>query len=132
MTARYDLYVGCDVVCIDDQVPLAGGTFVKDKNITEGVVYRIRWIGMTKDYVFGDYLGVKLDGVKSDMGGEWRNPDAPYNARRFRPVVKDPLAMFRQIAADPHDYEVTGPEGPVRGVPDDGDEVKEKELEEVE
>jgi hypothetical protein len=128
MESRHDLYVGVEVFCIDDKVPLADGTIVKDKNITEGEVYRIRWIGITKDYVFGEYLGVKLEGIKSDIGGEWRNPDAPYNARRFRPLVSDPLAIFKRIATDPS-WKVEGPEGPVRDEPLPPEKEPEREKE---
>lgn len=127
--SRHDLYVGCDVVCIDDKVPLVSGSTVKDKNITEGEVYRIRWIGIAKDYVFGEYLGVKLDGIKSDIGGEWRNPDAPYNARRFRPLVRNPIAIFKRIATDP-DYKIDAPEGPLH--PDGPLKEPEREKEVVE
>lgn len=124
-------YVGQEVVCIDDQVPIEGGGTVKDAAITEGQVYRLRWVGMASHYVFGDYLGVKLEGVDSKFGEAWGQPDAPFAARRFRPLVKDPLAVFRSIAVDPK-RKIDAPEGPVRGVPDDdGGTVKEKELEEV-
>lgn len=126
--SRLDLYVGVDVVCIDDQAPLGGGKFVKDANITEGVVYRVRWVGMANLYPLGDYLGVKLDGVDSKFGEAWGVPDAPYAARRFRPLVKDPLAVFKAIAADPHGFKVTGPEGPLHPdgpLPDE--KVREKE-----
>lgn len=112
--SRHDLYVGCRVVCVDDKVPLAGGGVAKDANVTEGQVYRIRWLGMAHLYPIGDYLGVKLEGIDSGFGEPWGVPDAPYAARRFRPVVKDPLAVFRQIAADPHGFKVDGPEGPTR------------------
>lgn len=134
MTApRHDLYVGCEVICINDQVPLSDGRTVKDANITEGQVYRIRWLGMAHLYTVGDYLGVKLEGVDSRFGEANGVPDAPYNATRFRPLVKDPIAVFRAIAADPHGYKVDAPEGPVRDepLPDDGEGVREKEKEEV-
>lgn len=131
MTPRHDLYVGCEVVCIDDKVPLAGGATVKDANIAEGQVYTVRWVGMAHLYTLGDYLGVKLEGVDSKFGEAWGVPDAPYAARRFRPVVKDPLAWARQIAADPDGYTPAAPEGPLRGAPDDDGAVREKELEEV-
>lgn len=111
--SRHDLYPGVDVICIDDQVPLADGTSVKDANITEGVVYRLRWVGMATHYVFGDYLGVKLEGVNSGFGEAWGQPDAPYAAKRFRPLVKDPIALFRKIAASPHD-KIDVEEGPRR------------------
>jgi hypothetical protein len=113
MEQRHDLYIGCEVVCIDDQVQLMGGGTVKDAAITAGQVYRVRWVGMAKHYVFGDYLGVKLEGVDSKFGEPWGEPDAPFAARRFRPVVKDPIAWARAIAADPS-TPITGPEGPAR------------------
>lgn len=130
---RHDLYIGCDVVCIYDKVPLEGGITVKDANITEGQIYRVRWVGMASHYVFGDYLGVKLEGVDSKFGEAWGVPDAPYAASRFRPLVKDPLAIFRRIATDP-EYRVEGPEGPLHPsgpLPDDGEGVKEREREET-
>lgn len=126
-----NFFVGQEVVCIDDKVKLMGGGLAKDAAITEGQVYRLRWVGMANHYVFGDYLGVKLDGVDSKFGEAWGLPDAPFAASRFRPLVKDPLAVFRSIAADPHNFKVDGPVGPVRGEPGDGDRVKEREKEEV-
>jgi len=111
-------HVGQQVVCIDDKVPLENGSVVKDANITEGQIYTVRWVGMASHYVFGDYLGVKLEGVDSKFGEAWGLPDAPYAARRFRPLVKDPIAMFRKMLVDPDND-------------DDGGAVKEKELEEV-
>src|SRR5689334_8791368 len=106
-------YPGMEVICIDDQVALMGGVKVKDANITEGQVYTLRWVGQASHYVFGDYLGVKLVGVDSQFGEAWGVPDAPYAARRFLPLVRDPIAVFRRIAVDPS-YRVDGPEGPVR------------------
>lgn len=92
-------HVGQQVVCIDDKVPLAGGGSVKDANITEGQVYVIRRVGMAHHYVFGDYLGVRLDGIDSGFGKPWGQEDMPYAARRFRPLVEDRLAVLRSIAA---------------------------------
>lgn len=128
--SRHDLFVGAEVVCIDDKVPIAGGGVVKDANITEGVVYKVRWLGMAHLYPIGDYLGVKLEGIDSKFGEPWGVPDAPYAARRFRPVVKDPLAIFRRIATDP-EFKIDGPECPTRGTPDDGGVEREKVKEEV-
>lgn len=126
--SRSDLYPGVEVICIDDQVPLMGGGTVKDANITEGQTYRLRWVGMATHYVFGDYLGVKLEGIDSGFGEAWGQPDAPYAAKRFRPLVKDRLAVFRKIAASPHD-KIDGEEGPRRNkkLP-----VRVREKEEVE
>ncbi|WP_210211084.1 CAP-Gly domain protein [Borborobacter arsenicus] len=126
----YNFHAGMDVVCIDDNVPLAGGGVVKDANITEGETYRLRWVGMASHYVFGDYLGVKLEGVDSKFGEAWGVPDAPYAARRFRPLVKDPIALFRRIATDP-DYKIDAPEGPVRDEPLPPEKAPKREKEVV-
>ena len=90
-------YVRQQVVCIDDQVPLEGGASVKDANLTEGDIFTIRWVGMASHYVFGDYLGVKLEGVDSKFGEAWGIPDAPYAACRFRPLVADRLGSLRAL-----------------------------------
>lgn len=112
-----ELHVGQEVVCIDDKVPIMGGGSVKDASITEGQVYRIRWVGMESHYVFGDYLGVKLEGVDSKFGEVWGQADLPYAARRFRPLVKDRLAALRSIAAG----------GPLTQSIEEPKRVKEKE-----
>ncbi|TIN83077.1 CAP-Gly domain protein [Mesorhizobium sp.] len=111
--SRHDLYPGQEVVCIDDQVPLMDGTTVKDAILTEGTIYRLRWVGMANHYVFGEYLGVKIEGINSGFGEAWGQPDAPYNARRFRPLVKDPLAWAKAIVADPK-RPIDASEGPTR------------------
>jgi hypothetical protein len=122
--SRHDLYPGAQVICVDDKVPLENGATVKDANITEGETYTVRWVGMASHYVFGSYLGVKLEGIDSKFGEAWGLSDAPYAAKRFRPLVKDPLAWARQIAADPNGYKVGGPEGPLReGAPRKREEV---------
>ncbi|MER9697685.1 hypothetical protein [Mesorhizobium sp. M0146] len=128
--SRHDLYSGVEVVCIDDQVPLAGGTSVKDANITEGAVYRLRWVGVANLYFVGEYLGVKLEGVDSGFGEAWGVPDAPYSAKRFRPLVKDPIALFRKIAVDP-EFKPSGDEGPLHPDGPLPDEPKRKVREEV-
>ena len=115
------LHIGQQVVCIDDKVPLAGGGTVKDANITEGQIYTVRWVGMAHLYVVGDYLGVKLEGIDSKFGEAWGVPDAPYAARRFRPLVKDPIALFRRIASDPNGPLPGAPEGPKRKVREEVD-----------
>lgn len=107
-------YVGQDVVVVDDQVPLMGGTTIKDAVLTVGDVHRIRWLGMATHYVFGEYLGVKLEGVDSRFGEAWGIKDAPFNAKRFRPVVHDPLASLKNLAADPNGYVPGAPEEPKR------------------
>lgn len=120
-------YTGMQVVCVDDQVPLIDGSVVKDKAITEGEIYTLSWVGMVNNYVFGEYLGVLLKGVDSRFGAENAQPHTPYAARRFRPLVSDPLSIFRAIAADP-DFKVDAPEGPLHP---DGPLPEKKRIEET-
>jgi hypothetical protein len=120
--------VGCEVVCIDDQF----ARVTIPQGITKGQVYRIRWLGIYETYVDGPYLGVRLDGVERGVDPTYGYDDPPFHARRFRPVAKDPLAVFRRIAADP-DFKVAAPEAPARPggpLPDDGG-TREKEKEVV-
>lgn len=118
-------YVGQDIVVIDDQVPLIGGVTIKDAVLTVDDVHRIRWLGMASHYVFGEYLGVKLEGVDSRFGEPWGIKDAPFDAKRFRPVVVDPLASLKNQAVDPNGYVPDAPEEPKRA------KVTEKEGEKV-
>jgi hypothetical protein len=105
-------FVNQEVVCIDDAV--AGYGKAHPFGITKGQVYTVRWVGMVDHYVFGSYLGLRLVGVHrgadEDVGGD----DTPYKASRFRPVTKDPIAVFRAIASDPDGFVPNGPAGPVR------------------
>lgn len=127
MEARHDLYVGQDVVCIDNGQP-------KDttlpSELTVGQVYKIRWLGVYVHYLDGEYIGVRVEGIDRGTCKIWGDVDQPFKASRFRPLVRDPLAIFRQIAAEP-DFKIDGPEGPVRGLPDDGGVENEREREEV-
>jgi hypothetical protein len=110
----HNFYPGQSVVCVDDKVPLEGGVTVKDAQIAEGTVYVVRWCGWAHLYVVGDYYGLKLEGVDSKFGEAWGVPDAPYAARRFRPL--EPISIFKAIAADPS-HKINAPEGPARGKP---------------
>lgn len=121
-TGAPQFYVGQEVVCIDDKVPLAGGGVVKDAAITEGQVYRVRWVGMASHYVFGDYYGLKLEGIDSKFGEAWGEPDAPFAARRFRPLVKDKLGSLRALLAG---------NGPAPSIEEPKRPVKVKEEEKV-
>jgi hypothetical protein len=106
-------YVGQQVVCIDDKFDRV----TIPQGITKGQVYVIRWLGMFNNYVDGEFLGVKLVGVERGTDPTYGFDDPPFAARRFRPLVKDPLASLRNIAADPDGYKPPAPEGPVRGKP---------------
>ena len=121
-------YVGQQVVCVDDQVPLEGGSSVKDANLTEGDIFTIRWVGVASHYVFGDYLGVKLEGVDSKFGEAWGMPDAPYNAKRFRPLVADRLGSLRALLV-PGQPLAPSKEEPRRKAPvREGAPVREREV----
>lgn len=121
--SRTDLYPGVEVICIDDKF---NGVTIP-QGITEGQTYKIRWLGMFNSYVDGEFLGVKLEGVERGIDPTYGYDDPPYHARRFRPLVKDPIAIFKRIATDP-EFKVDAPEGPVRDAPV---RTPEKEREEV-
>ncbi|SKA30877.1 CAP-Gly domain protein [Consotaella salsifontis] len=100
-------HVGQEVVCIDDKFNHVS----IDQGIRKGAVYTIRWLGMYRHYIDGEFLGVKLAGIDRgvDPGG-YGADDMPFAARRFRPLVRDPLASLRNIAADPDGYVPPAPE----------------------
>lgn len=108
---RHDLYVGCDVVCIDAKFAPSQKTTIKCE-LVEGQTYRIRWLGIFDHYLDGKYLGVKVEGIVRGQDPEWGYHDMPFYARRFRPLVKDPIALFKRIGTDP-DFKVNAPEGPL-------------------
>ncbi|WP_245429545.1 hypothetical protein [Mesorhizobium sp. DCY119] len=120
-------YVGQEVVCIDAKYAPIQNVSIPCE-LVEGQIYTIRWIGEFNNYIDPPFIGVRLVGLDRGVDPTYGYDDPPFAARRFRPLVKDPIAVFRQIAADP-DFKVTGPEGPVRDVPDDGQGVKEREKE---
>lgn len=101
-------YVGQDVVCVDDKFERV----TIPQGITEGQTYRLRWVGMFNSYVDGDYLGVRLEGVDRGIDPTYGYDDPPFAARRFRPLVSNPLEFLRQLAKDP-DLPVQGDEGPL-------------------
>lgn len=124
-------YVGQQVVCVD-------ATYTPQQRVSlpcelvEGQIYTIRWIGEFDNYVDPPFIGVRLVGLDRGTDQTYGYVDPPFAARRFRPLVKDPLAVFRRIATD-LDYKIDAPEGPPHPngpLPDDGgDRAKEKELE---
>lgn len=115
-------YVNQEVICIDDKFERV----TIPQGITEGQVYTLRWVGMFNSYVDGEFLGVKLAGVERGTDPTYGYVDPPFAARRFRPLVSNPLEFLRQVGAG---LPVQGDEGPVRGLPDGDDGVVEKERE---
>lgn len=119
-------HVGQKVVCVDDKFKNVS----IDQGIREGQIYTLKWVGMYQHYVDGEFSGVKLAEVDrgNDDGPEgYGAADMPFAARRFRPLVSDPLSIFRAIAADPS-FQVTAPEGPLHP---DGPLPEKKRVEET-
>jgi hypothetical protein len=108
-----DFYPGQQVVCVDASQP---ARVTIPLGLVEGQIYTLRWVGMYDNYTDGAFLGVRLLGINRGKDPTYGFEDPPYAARRFRPLAKDPIAVFRRIAADP-DYEINAPEGPTRGKP---------------
>ncbi|MBZ9943410.1 CAP-Gly domain protein [Mesorhizobium sp. BR1-1-13] len=118
-------YVGQQVVCIDDKFDRV----TIPQGVAEGQVYTLRWVGPFTSYADGEFIGVRLEGVERGVCPTYGTDDPPFHSRRFRPLVKDPLAIFRRIALDP-DYRIDAPEGPLH--PDGPLPEERKVKEEVE
>jgi len=119
-------YVGQDVVCVDNGQPKST---TLPSELVVGQVYKIRWIGIYNHYLDGEYVGVRLEGIDRGICPIWGYDDPPFRAERFRPLVKDPIALFRRLATDP-DYKIDAPEGPLH--PDGPLKEPEREKEVVE
>lgn len=92
---------GDSVVCIDDQIPTIEGT-MKDPHITAGCVYTVREIGEFTLPHIPTFIGARLVGIKRDNKLIWYGlDDMPYDAARFKPVAKDPLASLRNLLISP-------------------------------
>lgn len=75
------------VVCVD-----AKNTTIWDtKELSEGAIYTIRWIGMFNHWTDGEHLCVRL--FETDRDGD----DIPFNVRRFRPVRKTDISVFEAM-----------------------------------
>ncbi|MEZ2132440.1 MULTISPECIES: hypothetical protein [unclassified Sinorhizobium] len=94
MTNAHQFYVGQDVVCISAKQP-ANTTLPSE--LTEGAVYRIRWIGEHTHYLEGTYIGLRLVGIDRGTCEIWGDVDTPFRASRFRPLVKDRLGSLRAL-----------------------------------
>lgn len=77
-----DIRPGDEIVCIDD------GIYAEQYlGITAGQTYKARWVGPARNYMNGDYIGVRLEGVYRGVCPQFGDEDPPFNIRRFRPVV---------------------------------------------
>jgi hypothetical protein len=115
----HQFFVGQEVVCVKaDHEPSQRTTLAS--GLVEGEVYRVRWLGIFVHYVDGEYLGIKVEGIDRGTCPSFGYVDPPYRADRFRPVVKDRLATFRNLLA-PNEgdkrYLPAAPEGPRRKLP---------------
>lgn len=77
--------VGQKVVCTHDNFKWVSN----DQLIREGEVYTIRWVGRFTHYIDGDFLGLRFEEiVRGEDPAGYTDPDMPYRASRFRPVVE--------------------------------------------
>lgn len=94
MTHTHQFYVGQDVVCISASQP-------KDttlpSELTEGAIYKIRWIGPYVTYLDGEYIGIRVEGIARGTCQIWGDVDPPFRATRFRPLVADRLGSLRAL-----------------------------------
>lgn len=73
---------GDDIICIDDSI--YPEQYIE---IRKGEVYKVRWVGLCRDYMNGDYIGVRLDGINRGVCPQFGEQDPPFRASRFRPLV---------------------------------------------
>ena len=92
----WQFHVGMEVVCIDAKQP-AHTSMPGD--LVEGQTYKIRWVGIHRHYVEGEYLGVRREGIDRGTCRTWGDVDTPFRATRFRPLVKDRLGSLRSLLA---------------------------------
>jgi len=94
VTYLHQFYVGQDVVCIDAGQP---PSTTLPSELTEGAIYKIRWIGPYEHYLDGEYIGVRLEGIDRGTCQIWGYVDPPFRATRFRPLVADRLGSLRAL-----------------------------------
>ncbi|MGG7534708.1 hypothetical protein [Rhizobium sp. 12,4] len=94
MTHAHQFYAGQEVVCIDAKQP-ANTTLASE--LTEGAIYRVRWVGPFVHYLDGEYIGLRLEGINRGVCPTWGYVDPPFRATRFRPLVKDRLGSLRAL-----------------------------------
>jgi hypothetical protein len=114
----HKFFVGQEVVCVRAEHDPKQNTTLAS-GLVEGKVYRIRWLGVYRHYLDGDYLGIKVEGIIRPTCPVWGYVDPPFYADRFRPVKHDPIAGFRNLVApqDGDRYMPAAPEGPRRKLP---------------
>jgi hypothetical protein len=118
----HQFYVGQQVACID--AGYAGhqaGRVTLPLGLEQGRIYEIRWLGPWTNYVDGNYIGIRVQGVHRGVCPTYGEFDTPYHSRRFRPLMKDLIAVFRNMVVpqpvDGTPFLPNAPEGPKRKAP---------------
>lgn len=106
-----NFFVCQQVVCVDAHYAPIQNVSIPCE-LVEGQIYTIRWIGEFNNYVDPPFIGVRLVGLDRGIDPTYGYDDPPFAARRFRPLVSNPLEFLRQLAKDP-DLPVQGDEGPL-------------------
>ena len=89
----HQFYVGQKVACIN-------ATFARvsiDQQIREGEIYTVREVLPWKNYVDGEYIGLRLAEIDRGVCEEYGDVDPPFHAKRFRPLVTDRLGSLRAL-----------------------------------
>ncbi|MER9911726.1 CAP-Gly domain protein [Mesorhizobium sp. M0050] len=108
----HKFHVGQAVACVKaDYDPAQKTTIVPE--LVVGQVYRVRWLGIYNHYLDGEYLGIRVEGIDRGTCKFWGDVDQPFRASRFRPMVPDKIAMFRNMVVDPDGYKPPTEEGPL-------------------
>ena len=81
---------GDEVVCVDD-------SRLKEV-LREGQHYVVRWSGASVHSIVGHYAGVRLIGIERVTTPADAMEDPPFRAERFRPVKRETIEIFRQMA----------------------------------
>ena len=89
-----DFHVGQEVICIDNKIHFEWYTGMMGQIYTgidldglqEGEKYTIIWIGLWQGPFLEPHVCVRLQEIRRQV---WTgNEEAPYSARRFRPLIK--------------------------------------------
>ena len=89
-----NFHVGQQIVCIDAKVG-----FEQFLEVQEGEVYTVSWIGPFEHYTQGNYIGVRLVGIDRGECPQFGYENPPFDARRFRPLLRDRLSSLRGLLA---------------------------------
>jgi hypothetical protein len=87
--------VGDKIVCINAK---RAPTTTLETGLTVNEIYTVRWIGMHRHYLDGDYFGVRLAEIdRGDDPSDFADHDMPFRASRFKPVVTPKVSTKTRI-----------------------------------